>query len=281
VRGDGLDLLVMPEALLGGYPKGADFGVRVGYRTPAGREMFRRYWEQAIDIPGPETDALCDFARHAGAALVAGVIERDGATLFCSALLVSAAGDIEGVHRKVMPTAAERLIWGQGGASGLVTMQTPVGCVAPAICWENYMPLYRAAMYARQPYVWCAPTVDDREIWQASMRHIAYEARCFLVSSCQYSPNTVQVLGSDITLRDRPVEKALIQGGSCIISPLGEILAGPIVDREALIVAEIDPADIVRARFDFDVAGHYTRPDLFLLQTSEDAGPPNPRGQDD
>lgn len=258
-----LDLLVFPEALLGGYPKGADFGARVGYRTPDGREAYLRYWCEAIDLDGPEAAALCDFAREARTAMVVGAIERDGGTLYCVALFIDADGNFIGRHRKLMPTASERLIWGQGDGSTLTTMQTPAGLAGSAICWENYMPLLRSAMHAKGVTVWCAPTVDEREIWQASMRHIAYEMRCFVVSACQIQPPSNQTIGFPITLRDRAENAAMIRGGSCIVSPFGEVLAGPLYEEEGIVAAEINTEDIVRARFDLDISGHYARPDVF------------------
>lgn len=258
-----LDLLVLPEALLGGYPKGADFGTRLGYRTPDGRAAFLDYWQQAVALDGPEVAALCGLARDANSAIVAGVVERDGATLYCTALFIDAAGTLIGRHRKLMPTATERLVWGQGSTIEPTVMDTRAGRAAAAICWENYMPRYRDALYRRGIELWCAPTVDEREIWRVSMRHIAYEARCFLVSACQLQPPATHALGRPITLRDRAEDQPLIGGGSMIVSPLGEILAGPLIGEEGLIVAEIDRNDVIRARFDLDVAGHYARADLF------------------
>ncbi len=271
IRTARLDLLVLPEAVLGGYPKGSDFGVRLGYRTPAGREAFRRYWEQAITMDGPEVAALCDLARDCGTALVVGAIERAGATLYCVALFIDAAGNFIGRHRKLMPTAAERLVWGQGDGSTLTVMDTAAGKVGSAICWENYMPLLRTAMYAKGVDIWCAPTVDERDIWHASMRHIACESRCFLVTACQYQPATTEAQGTPITLRDRPDDEAMIRGGSCIISPYGDVLAGPLYGAEGLLTAEIDRAEIIRARFDLDATGHYARPDVFTLTVDERA----------
>jgi nitrilase len=264
-----LDLLVFPEALLGGYPKGADFGARVGYRTPEGREAYLRYWREAIDLDGPEVAALCDLAREAKTAMVVGAIERDGGTLYCVALFIDADGNFKGRHRKLMPTASERLIWGQGDGSTLTTMQTRAGIAGSAICWENYMPLFRAAMYEKKLDVWCAPTVDEREIWQLSMRHVAYEARCFVVSACQVQPSATEALGFPITLRDRPDHAPLIRGGSCIVSPLGEVIAGPLHGEEGLVTAEVDLDDIIRARFDLDGVGHYARPDVFDLKVGQ------------
>lgn len=258
-----LDLLVLPEALLGGYPKGADFATRVGYRLPEGRDAYLAYWSQAVEPDGPEVAAITGLARDLSMAIVLGVVERAGGSLYCTALFISDAGVLAGRHRKLMPTAAERLVWAQGAAVEATTMPTRAGLVGAAICWENYMPRYRTALYARGVDVWCAPTVDDREIWRVSMRHIAYEGRVFVVSACQWQPGTKTALGMPITLRDRGEDSAMIAGGSLIVSPLGDVLAGPALDGEALLTAEVDLNDIVRARFDLDVTGHYARAELF------------------
>jgi nitrilase len=262
------DLLVLPEALLGGYPKGADFGVRLGYRTPPGREAFKRYWEQAIEIDGPEVAALGELAADLGCTLVVGAIVRKGATLHCCALHFAPDGRLAGQRGKLMPTAAERLVWGQGGPQDVCTFDSPIGRIAPVICWENFMPLFRAALYEQGVTIWAAPTVDERPQWEAAMRHIAHEGRCFLVSACQWLGPSQTALGEPITLIDRPADAPLIAGGSVIVSPMGEIVAGPLRGSEGLLVAEVDLADIVRARFDFDAAGHYARPDIFRLDVT-------------
>jgi nitrilase len=271
IKRSNCDLLVMPEALLGGYPKGADFGTRVGYRTPEGREEFLQYWQQAIDLDGPEVTTLCDLAKTCNSAIVIGVIERSGATLFCTALFISNHGVLLAKHRKLMPTASERLIWGQGDGSTIPVVDTVAGKIGAAICWENYMPLLRTAMYAKGIEIWCAPTVDDRDIWQTSMSHIAYEGRNFLVSACQY-----QAPPSETSTRDSawPKNKPLIRGGSVIISPMGEVLAGPLYEQEGLISARVDLDDIIKARYDMDPVGHYSRPDIFKLCVDEKERPP-------
>jgi nitrilase len=262
------DLLVLPEALLGGYPKGADFGVRLGYRTPAGREAFRRYWEQAIDLDGPEVAALGELAADIGCTMIVGAIVRDGATLHCTALHIAPDGRLAGHRGKLMPTAAERLVWGQGGPEDVRAFDSPVGRIGAVICWENFMPLFRAALYEQGVTIWAAPTVDERPQWEVAMRHIAHEGRCFLVSACQWLPPSQTALGDPITLVDRAADAPLIAGGSMIVSPMGEVLAGPLRGGEGLIVAEVDLADVVRARFDFDAAGHYARPDIFTLDVT-------------
>ncbi|WP_164156188.1 carbon-nitrogen hydrolase family protein [Sandarakinorhabdus rubra] len=262
------DLLVLPEALLGGYPKGADFGVRLGYRTPQGRDAFRRYWEQAIELDGPEVAALGELAADIGCTMVVGAIVRAGATLHCMALHVAPDGSLAGQRGKLMPTAAERLVWGQGGPEDVRVFESPVGRIAPVICWENFMPHFRAALYERGITIWAAPTVDDRPQWEVAMRHIAHEGRCFLVSACQWLPPGETALGDPITLRHAPADVPLIAGGSLIVSPMGEVLAGPLRGSEGLLVAEVDLADVVRGRFDFDAAGHYARPDIFKLDVT-------------
>ena len=265
------DLLVMPEALLGGYPKGSDFGTRVGYRSDEGRAEFLTYWQQAIDLDGPEVEAVSELAKNCKTAMVVGVIERGGATLYCTALFISDQGELVGKHRKLMPTASERLIWGQGDGSTLPIIETAAGRIGAAICWENYMPLLRTAMYAKGLEIWCAPTVDDRDIWQTSMSHIAYEGRNFLVSACQYQAPPSKLESKNKTW---PENKPLIRGGSVIISPMGEVLAGPLYGKEGLISAEIDLDDIIKARYDMDPVGHYSRPDIFKLHVDEQERPP-------
>lgn len=270
IKKTGCDLLVMPEALLGGYPKGADFGTRVGYRTSEGREDFLQYWQQAVDLDGPEVSAICELAASCDTTIVIGVIERGGSTLYCTALFISSDGELIAKHRKLVPTASERLIWGQGDGSTLSVVETSAGRIGAAICWENYMPLLRTAMYAKGMDIWCAPTVDDRDVWQSSMRHIACEGRNFLVSACQYLPPPAGGSSKDPSW---PEDKPLIRGGSVIISPLGEVLAGPLYAEEGLISAGIDLDDLVKARYDLDPVGHYSRPDVFKLIVDEQERP--------
>jgi nitrilase len=259
-----VEFLVFPEAFIGGYPKGLDFGAVVGSRTPEGREDFLRYTESAITVPGAETDEIGELAAAAGMTIVVGVIERDGGTLYCTAVYLGADGSLVGKHRKLMPTASERLIWGQGDGSTLEVFDSPAGRYAATICWENYMPQLRLATYQQGIQLWCAPTVDDREIWQASMRHIAYEGRMFVLSACQYLTRADCPEDYDAVQGNDPATE-LIRGGSVIVSPLGEVLAGPVYGESALLVADIDLADQARGKYDLDVTGHYSRPDIFQL----------------
>jgi nitrilase len=251
----GVQLIVFPEALLGGYPKGLTFGATVGNRTDEGRDLFRRYYQSAIECPGPEVNALEDLSRELGLYIVIGIIERDGNTLYCASVLISPQEGVLAKHRKLVPTGSERLIWGLGDSSTMPIANTDLGRVGMAICWENYMPLYRQYLYNNGVQLWCAPTVDAREIWQASMRHIAYEGRCFVISPCQY------LTGTDWP-DDLRSPGGTIDGKSVIVSPRGEVLAGP-AQGEQLLIADLDMDEIARGKFDLDVAGHYNRPDIF------------------
>ncbi len=266
----GATLVVLPEAILGGYPKGEDFGTRLGYRLPEGREAYARYFDNAIDLDGDEVRALAGLAQRTGAHLVVGVIERAGSSLFCTALFVDPDKGLVGTHRKLMPTGTERLIWGQGDGSTLPVFDVPAGRIGAAICWENHMPLLRTAMYAKGVEIWCAPTVDERDVWQCSMRHIAHEGRCFVISACQVQPSPAES-GTEVPGWD--ADRPLINGSSIIVGPLGDVLAGPLKGAAGLVTAEIDTGELVRARYDFDVVGHYSRPDVFELRVDERARP--------
>lgn len=249
-RSEGAELLVFPEALIGGYPKGLDFGARVGQRTDEGRAAFRRYAEGALSDFAP----LGDIARDAGLWLIGGVVERDEATLYCTVTFHAPDGSLAGKHRKVMPTGSERLIWGFGDGSTLGAVETPWGRAGAAICWENYMPQLRLSLYAQGVQLYCAPTVDERDTWLPSMRHIAVEGRCFVLSAVQY--RAADEWGS-------------IGGGSVIVDPFGSVLAGPLRGAEGLLYAAIDTGRALEGKFDLDVAGHYARPDLFRLLVNE------------
>ena len=255
----GAKLVVFPEAFVSSYPKGLDFGARVGSRTAEGREDFRRYFDSAVDVPGPAVDLLASMAKENRVHLVIGVIEREIGTLYCTVLFFAPDGTYLGKRRKLMPTAMERLIWGFGDGSTLPVFATEVGKLGAVICWENYMPLLRMTMYSKGIQLYCAPTADDRDTWLPSMQHVALEGRCFVFSACQY------------LTRDRQV---LMRGGSAIVGPLGRVIAGPVFDETSIVTAEIDLDEIARGKYDFDVVGHYARPDVFRLHVNEKPTPP-------
>jgi nitrilase len=267
-RRSGARLTLFPEAFVSAYPRGLDFGASIGSRTTAGREQFRRYWESAIDIPGRDVDTLARIARLNDTLLVIGVIERSGGTLYCTVVFFGVDGSYLGKHRKLMPTGSERLVWGFGDGSTLPVFDTELGRVGAVICWENYMPLMRAAMYAKGIQIYCAPTADGRDTWLPTMRHVAVEGRCFVLTANQFARRSDYPRDYSTAFGDEP-STVLSRGGSAIIGPLGEVIAGPDFSGETILTAELDLGDLARARLDFDAVGHYARPDVFRLIVDE------------
>ncbi|MCM3144727.1 carbon-nitrogen hydrolase family protein [Brevibacillus sp. MER 51] len=270
----GAKIVVFPEAFIPAYPRGLAFGAKVGSRSAEGRKDWFRYWDNSIVVPSEETDRLGEAARKAGVYLVIGVIEKDnensGGTLYCSVLFFGPDGELLGVHRKLKPTASERLIWGEGDGSTLPVFDTPYGKIGALICWENYMPLARAAMYAKGVQIYIAPTADARDAWQATIRHIALEGRCFVLSSNQYV--TKDMYPTDLACYDDLVSspEEMSRGGSAIVGPLGDYIVEPVFGREEILYADLDMRDIAYSQFDFDVVGHYSRPDVFTLLVNEE-----------
>jgi len=275
---NGAQLVLLPEAFIPAYPRGLSFGMVVGSRAPHGRDQWQRYWANSVDVPGPATEALGQAAAEAGVYLAVGVIERDTqfsrGTLYCTLLYFGPDGRLLGKHRKLKPTGAERLIWGEGDGSTLTILDTPIGKVGGLICWENYMPLARMAMYGQGVELYLAPTADSRDTWQATLRHIACEGRCFVLGCNQFV--TKSMYPADLPglaeLDSQP--EVMCRGGSVIISPLGEILAGPLFDQEGILYADLDLAEVARGKLDFDVVGHYARPDVLRLTVNDQPQPP-------
>ncbi len=283
-RRRGAEVTLFPEAFVSAYPRGLGFGAVVGARSAEGREQYRLYWESAIDVPGPHVDELGEIARINATHLVIGVIERSGGTLYCTALIFGPDGRFLGKHRKLMPTASERLIWGFGDGSTLPVVATDVGRIGAVICWENYMPLLRAAMYAKGVEIYCAPTADGRDTWLPTMQHIAMEGRCFVLTANQFARRRDYPAEYRTDFGDDP-ETVISRGGSAIVGPLGNVLAGPDFSGETILTADLDLSDIPRSRFDFDAVGHYARPDVFRLIVDETSRRPvsfrNESGGDD
>ncbi|MGE5619523.1 MAG: carbon-nitrogen hydrolase family protein [Sphingomonadaceae bacterium] len=270
----GAELAVLPEVLIPGYPRGMGFGTVIGSRSEAGRRTYARYWENSVEVPGPITERLgaaCAQARLYG---VVGVSERvegyRGGTLYNTLLYFSPDGGLLGKHRKLKPTGSERLIWGEGDGSTLTAVRTPFGTVGGLICWENYMPLARMAMYAKGVEIYVAPTADNRDSWQATIRHIACEGRCFVLACNQFMTR------SDIPAEWEeigPGPEVISRGGSAIVDPMGEYVAGPLFGEEGMLVTDLELNRVAEGRFDFDVVGHYNRPDVFRLEVDEEPKP--------
>lgn len=261
---NGAELIVFPEAFIPGYP---DW---VWHLTPWGRpssDLYQRLLDQSVRVPGPATDVLGEAARNAGAYLAVGINEvaGDGATIYNSLLYLDPTGEIIGVHRKLMPTGGERLVHGQGDGSGLISFDTPGGRVGGLICWENYMPLARVALYSQGVDIYLAPTWDNSDVWIPTLRHIAREGRCYVIGT-----NIVQ-RGSDIAADELDLGDVyrdmdwVSRGNACIVGPDGSILAGPIREEAGILYAEVDRATVGRERLQFDACGHYSRDDVFQL----------------
>ena len=263
-KGKGANLVLFPEAFISGYPRGLSFGTVVGSRSPNGRKTWLKYWENSLEIPSPESDRLRTIAKEAEVWLVMGVIEREpiGGTLYCTLLYIDPAGNIRGKHRKLKPTAAERIIWGEGDGKDLDVIPTPNGRLGGLICWENYMPQARMMLYRQGVDIYLAPTADQRDTWQASLRHIACEGRCFVLGCNQYV--SLDMYPKEILDWEPQNElpQTLSRGGSVIVSPLGEVIAGPLWDQEGILYADLDLREVAMGKLDFDVVGHYSRNDL-------------------
>jgi nitrilase len=269
----GARLILFPEAFIPAYPRGLAFGTVVGSRSPVGRSIWQRYWENTVKVPGPVTRKLGEAAKKAGVYMAIGVIERDAqrsrGTVYCTLLYFGPDGRLLGKHQKLKPTGGERLIWGEGDGSTLTVIETEIGRIGGLICWENYMPLARMAIYNKGVEIYLAPTADARDTWQATLRHIACEGRCFVLGCNQYM--TKDMYPDDFKelkeLDEQP--EIMCRGGSAIISPLGKVLAGPLYEQEGILFADLDLGAIARSKFDFDVVGHYARPDVFQLIVNE------------
>lgn len=269
----GAKLALFPEVFIPGYPRGLSFGARVGSRNQAGREDWQRYWASAIDIPGPDIEQLSALAQDTGMYLIIGVVERDQefsrGTLYNSIVYISPQGELLGKHRKLVPTGSERLLWGQGDGSTLTVIDTPFGRIGGLICWENYMPLARAAMYAKGIDILVTPTADARDTWQSTIRHIACEGRCFVLSSNQYATKATYPASLSCYEDIAADDEVLCRGGSAIVAPLGEYVVPPLYGSEGLLIADLNLDEVVQSRFDFDAVGHYSRPDVFRLEVNE------------
>jgi len=272
----GAELAVFPEAFLPGYPLWVWF-------VPPGdtltlREAYADLVEQAVTIPSPITDQLGAAARAAGVHVAIGLNERNddasGTTLYNTILYVDAGGRIAGKHRKLIPTTGERLVWAQGDGSTLDVYDLPIGRLGGLICWENYMPLARYAMWARGAQLFAAPTWDHGEPWLSTLRHVAKEGRVYVIG-CG-TPLRLEHVPDRYSFKQKYLSEAaewLNPGDSMIVDPDGKILAGPLSKEDGILYAEVDPRAFRGPRFQLDVAGHYARPDVFQLTVNREPRP--------
>ncbi|NOY37653.1 MAG: carbon-nitrogen hydrolase family protein [Chlorobi bacterium] len=264
-------LVLFPEAFIPGYPRGMHFGAAVGSRTPAGRKSWEQYYHNAIDLAENELSPVAEAVAKHKFFLSLGIIEKDAGSLYCTQVLFTPAGEIAGKHRKIKPTGTERIIWAEGDGSTLTTFKTPIGILGTLICWENYMPLARMSLYRKGVTIYLAPTADQRDIWLSSMKHIAAEGRCFVLSANQYIQHKDYPVDI-IQAENLTPEQTACRGGSVIVSPSGDVISGPLYDREGILLADLDMDAVVRGKMDLDVAGHYNRPDVFRFNVPDQPG---------
>ncbi len=259
----GCNLIVFPESFVPGYPRGFSFGAVVGSRNDAGRQLYTDYYNNSIDLESDDLKYLETLCKEQNIYMVIGVTERQhtNGSLYCSMLYLSPTKGLLGVHRKIKPTGTERLIWAEAGGESLVTFDTKIGKLGGLICWENYMPLARMSMYLKGVEIYIAPTADSREQWTATMQQIALEGRCFVLGCNQYITKSMYPVKYAEDVKNE--QENFCPGGSVIVSPLGKIIEGPLFNKAGVLVAELDLEDIKRSKLDFDVIGHYARPDIF------------------
>jgi nitrilase len=265
----GAKLVAFPEAFVPGYPEWV-WRLRPGTDYDETSAIWRRFLPQTVDLERDELAVLRDAARRRGVTVTLGINERDGsfsrATVYGTLVVFGPDGEILLRHRKLMPTNPERMVWGAGDGVGLEAVETPLGRVGGLICWENYMPLARFALYAAGVQIYVAPTWDDGDTWIASMRHIAFEGATWVLGCGSV------MRGSDMPA-DLPMRAELYPdddewinpGDSVIVAPGGTVIAGPLHEAEGILYADCDPARSTAAHRVVDVAGHYGRPDVFQL----------------
>ena len=265
---NGASLVVFPEAFVPAYPSSVWARALAGWAEPRAKAAFALLAREAVAIPGPASGRLAEVARASGAWLVIGVTEvepeRPG-TLYNTLLAYGADGELALRHRKLVPTNHERLVWGPGDGRGLHAIDTPLGRIGGLICWENYMPLARFALYESGVEIYLASTADDADAWQATLVHIARESRAFVVSPCHFQ--RAASYPEDFPLRQELAGTDVIgRGGSAILAPDGSYLAGPLYGEEGILYAELEPARLFEERQRFDAVGHYHRPDVLGLR---------------
>ncbi len=264
----GCKLIVFPESFVPGYPRGFSFGANVGKRTAEGRAQYADYYKNSVTLEGEDLSFLENLAKAEKVYLVIGLTEKQdtNGSLYCSMAYISPTEGYLGVHRKIKPTGTERIIWAEASGESLVSFNTDIGKLGGLICWENYMPLARMAMYQQGVEIYIAPTADSRKNWIATMKHIALEGRCFVLGCNQYFTKSMYPEKYKATVKDEVEE--LCPGGSIIISPSGEVLAGPLFHEAGALTATLDLDDIPKSKLDFDVIGHYARNDIFKLSVT-------------
>ena len=269
---NGAELIVFPESFIPCYPYGLTFGFTVGSRNKDGRTDWKVYYDNSVVVPGEETDRIGKAAKEAGAYVSIGITERDAtnSTLYCTNLIFSPEGELIYCHRKLKPTGTERCIWGDGNKGAFPIAETPWGNMGSLICWENYMPLARAALYEKGVALYLAPCTNDNPEWQDTVKHIAIEGHCYVLNCDMYFtrdmyPDSLKSQDEISVLPD-----TVCRGGSCFVDPYGHYVTEPVWDKEEIIYADLDMDNVPSSHMEFDGAGHYSRPDVLELIIHED-----------
>lgn len=267
----GAELVVFPELFVPGYPYGMTFGFTVGRREPSGRLDWKRYYDNSMLVPGAETEALGAAAKAAGVYLSIGVSERDGntATLYNTNLFFGPDGSLLTVHRKLKPTGAERVVWGDAQQDYFPVADTPWGKAGSLICWESYMPLARVALYEKGITLYISPNTNDNEEWQATIRHIAMEGHCYFINADLFFAREDYPKDLHCPEEIARLPELVCRGGSCVVDPYGHYETEPVWDREAIVYADLDLQKVPASRMEFDACGHYARPDVLDLRVHE------------
>ena len=274
--GNGARLVVLPEVFIPAYPDWI-------WNLPAGkiaenRELYGKMLEASVTVPSEATERLCSAAKAAGAYVVVGINERNsaesGRSLYNSRLYIDDAGTILGCHRKLVPTLAERTVWGYGGPGSLELFETPLGKLGGLTCWENYMPLARYSLYARGISLYVAPTYDESTTWQATLRHIGREGGAYVIGCCMaYRKADLLAALPELEPYYEAAGEWINSGHSMIVDPDGTVLAGPLHREEGILYADVSPETLRGTRWNLDVAGHYARPDIFSLTVKRTPAP--------
>lgn len=267
----GAELIVFPELFIAGYPYGMTYGFTVGSRNEEGRKDWKVYYDNSIVVPGEETERLAQAAKEAHAFVSIGISERDAVTgtLYNSNAMFSPEGELLNVHRKLKPTGAERLVWGDANKNYFPVAETPWGPMGALICWESLMPLARVALYQKGVAIYISPNTNDYESWFSTIRHIAIEGKCYFINCDMFF--TKEMYPKDLHCPEEiaKLPEIVCRGGSCVIDPFGNYVTEPVWDKEEIIYAELDMQKVPASRMEFDPCGHYARPDVLRLEIED------------
>lgn len=267
----GAELIVFPELFIAGYPYGMTYGFTVGSRNEDGRKDWKVYYDNSIIVPGEETERIAQAAKEAHAYVSVGISERDAVTgtLYNSNVMFSPEGELLNVHRKLKPTGAERLVWGDANKNYFPVAQTPWGPMGALICWESLMPLARVALYQKGVAIYISPNTNDYESWLATIRHIAIEGRCYFINCDMFFTKDMYPKDLHCPEEIAKLPEIVCRGGSCVVDPFGNFVTEPVWDKEEIIYAELDMQKVPASRMEFDPCGHYARPDVLRLEIDD------------